>query len=323
MKKKFDFVFFGSSSFGYWALKTILKKYKPALVITLPAKPKGRGLKLEPNIIFSLALKEKLPVVEIDNWDKLSDLNFDFGLIAGFGKIIPVEIFEIFKKGILNLHPSLLPKYRGPNPIREPILNGDEKTGATLFLIDKGVDTGPIAAQKEFDLKGNEILEDLEMKLGQIAGNLFNENIEKYLSGEIKLVQQNNSLATQSKKISKIEGLLKIEDGYEIWNRKIRALNPWPGTYIKIKLKRKKEKGKSDNDEKLLKIFIIDKLNEKELPPEIRKLVNGRFFQWRNELGLKTIDAFIAIKELQLQDKKRMTSREFLNGYAINSINLY
>jgi methionyl-tRNA formyltransferase len=313
-KNKFlPFCFFASSNFGCWVLKTIIKKYKPALVITLAAQPAGRGLKLAPNIIFSLALKEKLPVVEIGDWTKINDLNFEFGLIAGFGKIIPGKIFTHFKNGILNLHPSLLPKYRGVNPIREPILNGDDKTGATLFLIDEGIDTGPILAQTEICLTGDETIIDLEMKLGQLAGNLFNETIKEYLNNEIKPIPQDNSKATYTKKLSRIDGWLKIEEDYKIWDRKIRAFQGFPTTFIKVKIR---------GEEKILKIFAIEKLEEKQLPAELRKIKIGQFFVWRNELGLKISDAFIAIKELHLQDKKRMSSKEFLNGYPLNSIKL-
>ena len=309
------FCFFASSDFGCWTLKTILKKYKPELILTLPAKPSGRGLKIELNVIFSLAMQEKLPVLE---WTPSNieaiDLNvFSFGVVAGFGKIIPKEFFAYFKKGILNLHPSLLPKYRGANPIQEPILNGDKKTGASLFLIDEGIDTGPIIAQKEITIPNNETIKNLEMKLGQLAGNLFNENIEQYLSGEITPIPQDNSKATNTKKVSKSDGLLKIKEDFEIWDRKIRAFQEFPTSFLKIKLR---------NEEKFLKIFEIEKLDEKQLPKEIKRVRIGYFFPLRNELCLRISDSFIKIKELQLQDKRRITSKEFLNGYSVNSIKL-
>lgn len=314
MTKRLNFCFFGSSDFSVPVLRNILKKYKPEVVFTLPAKPKGRGQKLEPNIVYSFALKNKLPVLEIENFENFN-FKFKFGVIAGFSKIIPKEIFQNFEKGILNIHPSLLPKYRGPNPIRETILNGDKETGVTIILIDELIDHGPIIAQKKIFLTQKETYKELEERLGILGGQLFNEIIEKYLEGKINPIFQDDSLATYTKKLSKEDGLLRLEENYEIWNRKIRALNPWPGTYIFIKLK---------NEIKILKIFSIRKLKEGDIKRDLaNKLKIGDFFAWKNSLCLKICDGYVLIEELQLQDRKKMNSREFLNGYPIGSFSFY
>lgn len=305
MTKKLDFCFFGSSNFSLYCLREIIKKFLPSLVITLPPKRKGRGLKLEPNIVYSFCLKNKLPVIDLKDWSNFN-LNFEFGLIAGFGKIIPKEIFSNFKKGILNIHPSLLPKYRGANPIRETILNGDSITGITIILIDELVDHGPIVFQKEITLNGKENYLELEEKIGKLGGQSFNEIIEDYLENKIKLKEQNHSLATFTKKITKEDGRLTIFDNFLTWDRKIRALNPWPGTYLVILLR---------GEEKILKIFKIEKLSK--FDKDLEKLKIGEFFRYQNELGLKIEDSLILIKELQVQDRKKMSSKEFLNGYKL------
>jgi len=312
MTKKLNFCFFGSSNFSVYVLRNVIKKYKPELIFTLPAKPKGRGYKLEPNVVYSYALKEKLPVLEIKDFGEFN-FNFEFGLLAAFGKIIPKDVLNKFKKGIINVHPSLLPKYRGPNPIREAILNGDKETGVTLFLLDEFVDHGPILAQEKIELNGNETYLQLEEKLGILGGQLFNKTIEKYLAGEINPLPQDDSLAIYTRKINKEDGKLDINEDYVIWDRKIRALNPWPGTYIEIIIK---------NEIKILKIYSIEKINEKNLKEDIRKINIGEFFQHKNELGLRLKDSFILIKELQLQDRKRMNSKEFLNGYRLGTFKL-
>jgi len=314
MTKTLPIIFFGSSDFSVYVLKEFLKKYKPVLVLTLKAKPQGRGLKIQPNVVYSFCLKEKLNVVEFESWEKfksdIEKIKPVAGIIAGFGKIIPLEIINFFPKGIINVHPSLLPKYRGPNPIREVILNGEKETGTTLFLIDELVDHGPIIKQEKINLTGKENYQELEQNLGRLGGKMLNELLEDYLNEKIKPTLQNENLATYTKKISKEDGLLSFNDGYEIWNRKIRALNPWPGTYVYLE-------GRSKNLEarKILKIFSITKLEEKNLPKEILKKNVGEFFELKNDLGLKIKDAFIILNEVQLEGKKRMSGREFLNGF--------
>jgi methionyl-tRNA formyltransferase len=349
--KTLPIIFFGSSEFSVYVLKKFLKEYKPVLVLTLKGKPKGRGLKVQPNVVFEFCLKEKLNVIELENWDNFKNsLNLikpTAGIIAGFGKIIPKEIIEFFPKGILNVHPSLLPKYRGPNPIREVILHNEKETGATIFLIDDLVDHGPISKQEKIELFGNETYLELEEKLGKLGGKVLREIIIDYLDGKIKPVPQDESKATYTKKISKEDGFLSFDEGYEIWQRKIRALNPWPSTYIKIHpapefytraklgigsrtvlssgsgqstVRSKNQKESSHippptSNFYLLKIFKIEKLEERSLPKEILKKNVGEFFEMKNDLGLRLKDAFVILQEVQIEGRKKMSGREFLNGF--------
>jgi methionyl-tRNA formyltransferase len=329
--KTLPIIFFGSSEFSVYVLKEFLKEYKPFLVLTLKGKPKGRGLKIQPNVVFELCLKEKLNVIEFENWENFKNsLNLIkpiAGVIAGFGKIIPKEIIDSFPKGILNVHPSLLPKYRGPNPIREVILNGEKETGITIFLIDELVDHGPILKQEKIELSGNENYLELEEKLGKLGGKVLREIIIDYLDGKIKAVPQDESQATYTKKISKEDGFLSFDENYEIWQRKIRAFNPWPSTYIKIHPAPEQSTVRGNNQKEsshispptsnfyLLKIFKIEKLDEKSLPKEILKKNVGEFFEMKNDLGLRLKDAFVILKEVQLEGRKKMSGREFLIGF--------
>ncbi|GIW65870.1 MAG: methionyl-tRNA formyltransferase [Candidatus Parcubacteria bacterium] len=306
MTKKLDFCFLGSSEFSIYCLKEIIKEYIPSLIITLPAKRRGRGLKLQPNQVYTFCLKNKLNVIELNDWLAFNNLYFKFGLIAGFGKVIPKEILKNFNNQILNIHPSLLPKYRGANPIRETILNGDKETGVTIILIDELVDHGPIIAQEKIILTGNETYIELQAILGKLGGKLFNKIILDYFNNKIELKTQDHGQATWTRKINKNDGLLNIEESFVIWDRKIRALNPWPGTFMKINLK---------HEEKILKIFKIEKIISKD--KELENLKIGEFFRYKNELGIKILDSYIIIKELQLQDRKKMSSKEFLNGYSL------
>lgn len=319
-------MFFGSSNFSIYVLKSLLKKYKVDLIVTLPAKPAGRKLKLELNIVTKFALKEKIPFFELTDWTTFKnylnsfDLDKWLGIIAGFGKIIPPEIIKLFTNGILNVHPSLLPKYRGPNPIREVILNNEEKTGITIIFIDELVDHGPIIKQKSYYLTGDETYETLEEKLGLLGGKLLSEvitDLSTLTKEEIEKLKkdnkQNDKVATYTRRITKEDGHLTLKDDYDTWQRKIRALNPWPSTFIYINLRGSK---------KILKIFSIEKLNKNEIPKDFEKIKIGQFFQFRNKLGLRLKDAFILINWLQLQDRKKMNSSEFLNGYHLSDFYL-
>lgn len=312
MTKSLDFCFFASSRFGLAALRTILKCYRPTVVVTVPAQPQGRGLKLEPNIVYSFALAEKLPILEVKNFEHWAD-RFEVGLVAGFGKIIPPTLFGNFQRGILNLHPSLLPSYRGANPISQVILDGKNETGVTLFVIDEQIDHGPIIAQRTFTLNNTETTAALEQRLGQLGGELVNQTLGLYLAGALTPTPQDHAVATTTKKLTKLDGQLNATDAYQIWDRKIRALNPWPGTYLKINLKSKLQ---------FLKIFKIERIPDGHLSPEQRPVPIGAIFVHRNRLSFRLADAAVAVLELQLEGKKRMTSREFLNGYSINALTL-
>jgi len=320
MSKTLPIVFFGSDNFSIHFLKNFIKKYKPLLVLTLKPKPKGRGLKITPNPVFLFCLKEKLNIIELENWEnfkeKIIPLNPQAGIIASFGKIIPQDVMNLFPKGIINVHPSLLPKYRGPNPIRETILNNDKQAGTTLFIIDEQIDHGPIISQEKIELTGKETYLELEEKLAKLGADLIKNIIEKFLTEKIDLKIQNDLIATYTEKLSKEDGKLNLEDDYSTWDKKIRALNPCPSTYIYLPNKIKTEN--STNEKiiyKMLKVFKIEKINTGNLPKEILKTEIGEFFEFKNELGLKLKDAFIFLKEVQLEGKKRMSGKEFLNGF--------
>ncbi len=319
MKNKLPLIFFGSNMFSIYVLKEFINSYQPLLVLTLKGKPQGRGLKIKLNPVYEFCLKEKIPVIELKNWEIFKNqikelghsqkINNLTGVIASFGKIIPQEVISLFPLGIINIHPSLLPKYRGANPIRETILNGEKETGITIFLIDDKVDHGPILIQEKLKINEESYLE-LEEKLGKLGGKVLAQIIMPYLENKIFPKPQNDDEATYTSKINKKDGLLDPEEELSLWERKIRALNPWPGTFIYLVHKENDKEIK-----KILKIFQIHKVEPNNLPKEIKKIKVSSFFEWKNELGLKIKDAFIFLKEVQLEGRKKMSGREFLNGF--------
>lgn len=240
-----NFVFFGTSELSVKVLDILIKNgYVPDLVITAPDKPKGRKMIITPPPVKIFALKHNL---KIDQPVSLSSYNlqpnaYNLLIVASYGKIIPKSILNVPKYGTLNVHPSLLPKFRGPSPIQSFILSGEKETGTTIMLMDEQVDHGQILAQQNLEAKLPSPLgslaskwlnaKQLEEKLAELGGQMLVEIIPRWVNGEIKPIEQNHSQATFTKKIGKEDGLVDLEkDKPEIIYRKFLAFQSWPGIY--------------------------------------------------------------------------------------------
>ena len=234
---KIKIIFAGTPEFGAIILDGLINaKYSPILVITAKDKPKGRKKILTPPPVKVLAERYRIPVAQpekiINLKSQIFDLKPDLMIVAAYGQILPKEILEIPKYGCLNIHPSLLPSWRGPSPIQYTILNGDKKTGVTIIKMTEKVDAGPIVAQKELNfLTGKETFEMLNNKLAKLGAELLIETIPRWLKGEIKLKPQDESKATYSKILTFEDGKIDWKKPIDYIDRQVRALNPEPGTY--------------------------------------------------------------------------------------------
>lgn len=243
MPENIKFVFFGTDQFSVKVLETLKEHgFYPCLIITVPDQPQGRKLISTPPPAKIWAQQNKIEFIQPSSLKDL-DLNSSFvirnssfSLVASYGKIIPQAILNLPTKGTLNIHPSLLPNYRGATPLESAILAGDEKTGVTIIVLDAQMDHGPILAQKEISLKDwTPFYEELRDKLAEEGANLLTEYLPAWLDGKIKPGEQDHPSATFTKKINKEDGLINFDDQAENNFRKIRALTPWPGTYFFIK----------------------------------------------------------------------------------------
>lgn len=232
-KTKIKFVFFGSGPLAESSLYNLYQNgLIPYLVITSPDKKSGRHLEIHPSIIKTWCESKNIKVwqpetlknLEIEN-SPLSE-NFDVFIVASYPKILSENILNIPKHGSLNIHPSLLPKYRGPSPIQTTLLNGDTETGITIIKLDKEVDHGPILIQNHIQIIDEDINEKLERKCGALGGDMLNQILEHYTEGNIKSIEQDHNLATFTRKFEKKEGEIKLEDKAEIVQNKFRALLP-------------------------------------------------------------------------------------------------
>lgn len=269
--------FFGSDEFSITVLEELMKAgYFPALIITVPDQPKGRGLILTSPPIKSFAEKHGIPILQpFDLKDpdfhfQLSTFNLELFIVASYGKIIPKLVLDIPAKGVLNVHPSLLPKFRGSSPIQSAILNDEKNTGVTIMQMDEKMDHGPIVAQKNISPSPwPPELEVLEKNLAGEGGKLLVQILPDWIEGKISPTTQAEKLATYCEKFEKADGLINLEDDPYKNFLKIRALGQFPGTYFFADRKGKKIrviiKDASFDDEKLV-IKKVTPEGKKEMP---------------------------------------------------------
>lgn len=301
-------IFAGTSEFGIPSLEKLKAQHELVLVITQPDKPAGRDKKLAPSPIKLWAQKNNIPVAQPERIinDKLEIINYnpDLLLVAAYGQIIPKEILDIAKFGSINIHGSLLPKYRGASPIQSAILNGDTETGITLLKMDEKMDHGPIIASARVTIAENDNFLVLYKKISMIAADLVAETLPKWFADEIKPIEQIHEQATYTKLLTREDGKIDwAKPAVEIQN-KIRALNPEPGTWTKLK----------DKTVKILEVQIINE-NKIELP--------GKLYVTNGELAVKCLDHSLALKKVKPEGKNEMAGRDFLNGLKSLSDKLF
>ncbi len=300
------FIFFGSSEFAKIIFNKLLKfGMKPVLVVTTPPKPKGRKKILFYTPVYNLAKQNNISVLtpeKLENEEFLSsfkDYNPDLVILTAYGKIIPSKLLSIPKKGVLNLHPSLLPKWRGATPIQSTILAGDNETGVSLFLMDEEIDHGPIIQDAKYKIQDTKITyPELMQKLAILGADLIIETVPQWLKGEIKPKPQNHSLASYCHKIlSKDEKINWEKPAIEI-DRKVRALNPKPGVFTMA-------------DDIIIKIIKGYFINDSSLH---REEMSGQIFEFENKLAVKCGKGVYIIEELKPAGKNTMNSESFLRG---------
>lgn len=240
MSKKINFVFWGTPDVASETLE-ILKEngYIPSLIITAPDKPQGRKMILTPPPVKVWAIENNIKYIqpEILRPDLFEDLRSgffppDLSIVVAYGKIIPENIINLPKLGSINIHYSLLPKYRGASPVESAILNGDTETGVTLQKMEYKMDTGPIIAQEKVKIESNEKAPDLRKRLIKIGGELLVKVLPDFLEGKIKPIPQDGSLASVCKKIKKEDGLIDLNDNPIKNYNKFRAYATWPRTFF-------------------------------------------------------------------------------------------
>lgn len=291
----------------YDALK---KKFEIIAVVTAPDKPIGRKQILAPSAVKKWALENNLSVLQPDKirkpeWvEKIKELNPELIILTAFGQIIPEEILNIPKYKALNIHPSLLPKYRGASPIQSVILNGETETGVCLMIMDKEMDHGPILANSKLQIANSITFIGLSKQLSDLGAELLIKALPDYIEGKIKPQEQDHNQATFCNIIKKEDGKINWDKNAEKIGRQIQAYGVWPITYCNF-------------NEKHLNILTAEFQNE-----NTDHKIGQVFLDENKNVCAQTGNGILILKEIQLEGKKPMTAKEFLNGHKeiINAI---
>jgi len=235
-------VFMGTPPLAATVLEALLAEpsLEVAAVVTQPDQPRGRELKLQPSAVKELALSKNLPLLQPERarhpefLEQLRAFAPDLIAVAAYGQILPQALLDIPKFGCLNVHTSLLPRYRGAAPIQWAILNGDTATGVTIMKMDAGLDTGPIVAEERTPIEPADNAQTLHDRLARIGGALLVRTIPDYIAGRIVPRPQPAEGATYARKITKEDGKLDwTQPALTLWNR-VRGLTPWPGAFTHL-----------------------------------------------------------------------------------------
>lgn len=300
-------IFFGTPQFAVPFLEALTKEkdFEVVSVVTQPDKPSGRGEKITSPEVKVFAEQNNIPVLQFQSLKKtkaietLSTLDADLFVVVAYGKMIPGAILDIPSKGAINVHPSLLPKYRGPSPIQWAILNGDQKTGISIMLLDEGMDTGPILAQKTIELSKNENSISLESKIHSVGPTFLCEVLKLYESGSCIPSAQNDQNASVTRLISKEDGKIDWNIDAKKIERMVHAFVPWPTAWTTIKIK-----------DDVVRIKILEAKVEKI---NLNK-PNGTLCEDQGKLFVSVNSEALELITLQPEGRVPMQAQAFLAG---------
>ncbi|MFN8674305.1 MAG: methionyl-tRNA formyltransferase [Candidatus Sericytochromatia bacterium] len=310
--EKIKIVFMGTPDFAVPSLQKLLdnEKYEVRAVFTQPDKPVGRKMVLTPPPVKVLAEQHNIPVFQPakmkknqEIFDKLKELEPDFIVVVAYGKILPQIVLDTPKYFCLNVHGSLLEKYRGAAPIQWSVANGEKETGVTTMKMDIGMDTGDMLLKEVLEIKPEDTSESLFNKLSIIGADLLIKTLEEYLAGNIKPIKQDEALATYAPIINKNDGFIDWSYSAEKINNYVRAFTPWPSVYTVF----------NEKNLKILSCELLDK--EKEPEHKVGEIVEIK----KDSFLLATSNKYLWIKKVQLAGSKEMSAGDFCRGQRIQA----
>lgn len=311
-------IYMGTPHFAVPALEALIEHaapgkllpegYEIVTVVTRPDKPSGRGREVVYSPVKQVALAHGIPVWQPGSFKKaensaaLAAYHADLYIVAAFGQILPQSVLDQPRLGTLNIHASLLPKYRGADPIAEAILQGESETGITIMLLDAGIDTGPILLKRSLPIAEDDTTGTLTTKLAALGAQCLLEVLPRWVNGEITPEPQDELQATHTRMLKKEDGLIQWDKPAAIIARQVRAYNPWPSAYTYWQ-------------GKLLKIQMAHALSLLPDASVAPGTVGTHNEAGHRLLSIATGSGLLAVSQLQLEGKKSMSAEEFLRGY--------
>lgn len=302
-------VFMGTANLSCTSLQALVDspEFDVAAVVTQPDRPKGRQMRVQSSPVKDLAVKLKLPLLQPeragneDFLQQLKGIGPELMAVAAYGQILPQAILELPRFGCLNVHTSLLPKYRGAAPIQWAILNDEPRTGVTIMKMDAGLDTGPILSQAETDITSRDTSETLLVRLGQMGADLLRQTIPDYIVGRTHPCVQTSEGATYAPRIKKEEGHLNWgQPARALWNR-VRGLLPWPGAFTFLP---------ASPTPHLLKVWQAEPVEGSGLPGEVLQADRNGIVIACGQGALRTL-------VVQLEGGRRLPVSDFLAGHSL------
>lgn len=309
MTDKPKVVFFGTPLLAVPFLEALIKaNYSVSAVVTQPDRPAGRKNFLTPPPVKTLAEKKEIEILQVETlkekrinedesiFNRLKNYQADLFVVVAFGLIIPEKVFSIPKFGAINVHPSLLPKYRGASPIQSAIFNGDKSTGITIMKLDAGMDTGPIIDQVQVQLAPDETTPTLTAKIMQLGPDYLIKTLDSYIQGRLTPQPQDNSKAIVTKQLTKKDGQIDWSLPANKIENQIRAYQPWPGSYTFF------NKSKID-------ILSAKVIPSSDLPAP------GTVLSQANYICVSTGQDVLKLIKIKPASKNEMTANDFIRGH--------
>lgn len=302
-------IFLGNGTFAVPILDMLARKPEINLVgvVTAPDRPSGRKAELTPTPVARRARELSLPIFQptrirsSEAIEAIAELQPKLGILADYGQIVPRELLEIPRHGILNVHPSMLPLHRGATPIQATIAAGDPAAGVTVMLMDEGLDTGPIVSQEGWMLEGTERAPELAAEAGRRGADLLGRTLKDFLSGKASLVDQASMAGSLTRRFRREDALLDWSRPAAELERQVRANLPWPGSFVETVVGR---------------LGIIGATTAEALPGDVPgHIVRHRGAHWNDRPALVTSDGRLVLESVQLAGRRAMEGQDFLRGH--------
>ncbi len=300
MEKQPRIVFMGSPEFAVPTLRALVAQYPVVGVVTQPDRPAGRGRKLTPPPVKVVAQELGLPIMQPrrlkapEAFEQLQAWAPDLIVVAAYGQILRPNVLQLPRYGCINVHASLLPRWRGASPIQHAILAGDQETGITIMIMDEGLDTGPILSQRAIPIAPDDTGATLSAKLAVLGAELLLETLPDYLSGALRPQPQPEDGVTYAPLLKKEDGRLDFTEPAEALARRVRAFDPWPGTF-------------TEWQGAPLKVLRAEAVDAPSPGP-------GRRLVWQGFPAVGTGQGVLVLREVQPAGKRPMSGDAFLRG---------